>query len=377
MVQSDKASVFDLNQTIISVERAAGDLRRALPVMVKSKQGTLLMMSAEFISDQRLSEFKQIGSAEVPAEILIGLTYERANILKIPPRSGGAALVKLSDHMSSAVIQSMANPVDDLKMPLKGPFTVSDVPCNAAYEAGLKLCKIARLLPAAVFVTLSDDHLAALGNDILSVQADNIKAFDLTASNELKIVTAAKVPLQGAENTRIIAFRPDDGGTEHFAIVIGDPCRSAPVLCRIHSECFTGDLLGSLKCDCGDQMRGAIKFMAERGSGILLYLAQEGRGIGLINKMRAYELQDQGFDTVDANERLGFQSDERIFAPAAEMLKLMGYSSVDLLTNNPNKVMGLENCGITVNSRVEHKFPSNSHNEHYLQTKKKRSGHLL
>nr|WP_250646705.1 GTP cyclohydrolase II [Pseudemcibacter aquimaris] len=175
----------------------------------------------------------------------------------------------------------------------------------------------------------------------------------------------------------MVAFRPDDGGTEHFAIIVGDPSCDDAVMTRIHSECFTGDLLGSLKCDCGEQMRGAIKYMAEAGGGILLYLAQEGRGIGLINKLRAYHLQDQGFDTVDANERLGFLSDERIFEPAAEMLKKMGYSKVRLLTNNPDKVAGLEACGITVSERVEHKFPSNNHNDLYLKTKKKRSGHLL
>jgi GTP cyclohydrolase II len=124
-------------------------------------------------------------------------------------------------------------------------------------------------------------------------------------------------------------------------------------------------------------MRGAIKYMAEAGGGILLYLAQEGRGIGLINKLRAYHLQDQGFDTVDANERLGFLSDERIFEPAAQMLKKMGYMQVNLLTNNPDKVSGLEKCGINVNERIAHQFPSNNHNEFYLKTKKKRSGHLL
>ena len=124
-------------------------------------------------------------------------------------------------------------------------------------------------------------------------------------------------------------------------------------------------------------MRGAIKYMDETGGGILLYLAQEGRGIGLINKLRAYHLQDQGFDTVDANERLGFLSDERIFEPAAQMLKKMGYHSIKLLTNNLEKVAGLEACSIKVIERISHKFPSNNHNDFYLKTKKKRSGHLL
>ncbi len=373
MVRSDKAKIFDLNKIIISCERAASDLRRGLPVIIDGIDDSLLMMAAEFVTDRRLSQFKKMPKYEV----MIGLSYERANILKVPPRSGGAALIQLSDHMSCAILQSMANPTDDLTMPMKGPFKVAAEQSRSSHEAGLKLCKIARLLPAAIFITLDKEDATALKADLLSVQAGAIMDFDFTAASDLKIASSAKVPLEGAQEAVLTAFRPDDGGTEHFAVIIGNPDRQKPVLSRIHSECFTGDLLGSLKCDCGDQMRGAVKFMAEKGGGILLYLAQEGRGIGLINKMRAYELQDQGFDTVDANERLGFRSDERIFKPAAQMLKLLGFSAVDLLTNNPDKSAGLEACGIKVRRRIEHKFPENPHNAHYLETKKKRSGHLL
>jgi GTP cyclohydrolase II len=149
------------------------------------------------------------------------------------------------------------------------------------------------------------------------------------------------------------------------------------VLTRLHSECFTGDLLGSLRCDCGDQLRGAIAEIARAGSGVLLYLAQEGRGIGLVNKLRAYQLQDAGFDTVDANEQLGFDADERVYLPAAEMLRQLGISRVRLLTNNPEKVAALTRCGIAVVERVPHIFPANDHNERYLRTKASRSGHLL
>ena len=149
------------------------------------------------------------------------------------------------------------------------------------------------------------------------------------------------------------------------------------MLTRLHSECFTGDLLGSLKCDCGQQLRGAIAEIAAAGGGILLYLAQEGRGIGLVNKLRAYALQDQGFDTVEANERLGFEADERLFLPAAEMLRRLGFAKVRLMTNNPDKVAALAGFGIEVVERVAHAFPANDHNAFYLSTKARKSGHIL
>ncbi len=176
----------------------------------------------------------------------------------------------------------------------------------------------------------------------------------------------------------MIAFRPEDGGQEHLAIVIDEPAKDKPVLIRLHSECFTGDLIGSLRCDCGPQLRGAISEISRNGQGgIVLYLRQEGRGIGLVNKLRAYALQDRGFDTLDANEELGFDADERVYRPAAEMLRQLGFESVRLLTNNPEKMTGLESWGVKVSERVPHKFPSNGHNEFYLQTKKDRAGHLF
>ena len=363
-----------INPNLINVERAASDIRRGGRVVIIGNDSAVLMTSAELITDSRLKSFMDLSNNGA----LVGLTYNRANILKISPRSGDVALICIKDHMNSGVISTMADPADDLLNIMKGPFHVSDTPPIDVHDAGIKLCKIATLLPAAIYST-PIDHAKKWSkeNNVLMIAASDVLNHSLNDARSLNIITSAKVPLAGAVETTMVAFRPEDGGTEHFAILIGDPSRSEPVLTRIHSECFTGDLLGSLKCDCGEQMRGAIKFMNEAGGGILLYLAQEGRGIGLINKLRAYHLQDQGFDTVDANERLGFLSDERIFEPAAQMLKKMGYSSVRLLTNNPDKVIGLEDCNITVAERVTHKFPSNTHNDFYLKTKKKRSGHLL
>jgi GTP cyclohydrolase II len=179
----------------------------------------------------------------------------------------------------------------------------------------------------------------------------------------------------GAENTRIIAFRPEDGGPDHLALVIGAPDLKQPVLTRLHSACVTGDFLGSLRCDCGDQLRGAVTSIAEAGGGVLLYLAEEGRGIGIANKLRAYRLQDIGFDTLDANRQIGFRDDERRFGAAVAILRHLGVERVRLLTNNPEKLAVLEAHGVAVVERVAHAFPANPHNAAYLHTKAVRAGH--
>uniref|UniRef100_UPI002FCC2F10 GTP cyclohydrolase II n=1 Tax=Sphingomonas sp. TaxID=28214 RepID=UPI002FCC2F10 len=195
----------------------------------------------------------------------------------------------------------------------------------------------------------------------------------------LVIASRAKLPAAAAEKAEIVAFRTEADATEHVALLIGEPGAEGgePPLVRVHSECLTGDVLGSLKCDCGPQLQEALAAIARSGWGILLYLRQEGRGIGLINKLRAYALQDQGFDTVDANLRLGFADDERSFAVAARMLELLAQPHVRLLTNNPRKVAALEAAGIKVVAQVPLKTTTNPHNQAYLDTKKKRSGHQL
>ena len=199
----------------------------------------------------------------------------------------------------------------------------------------------------------------------------------LAAAPEPHPVVSARLPVAAAEKGRLHIFRPEDGGEEHYAFEIGQPDRDTPVLARLHSACFTGDVLGSLKCDCGPQLHGALEQMGEEGAGVLLYLNQEGRGIGLANKMRAYSLQDQGFDTVEANHRLGFEDDERDFRLGAEILKSMGFSAIRLLTNNPRKIAMMEKQGITVTERVPLKVGENAHNRAYLATKSAKSGHML
>lgn len=364
--------------SLLSVDRAISELRRGRLVCVHGGGGqVVLMQSAESVTNETLAELSRLTESEV----LLALTARRAALLGMKSPIGDIVTLNTSPPITAETVRDLADPLaacnlDEIEIDVR-PSGAHD--CNSA---SVKLTKLARLLPAAVTAMLRDpkaDDIAAwcLRHDILHVDAGDIFQYEAVAARTLKPVSEARIPLQDAEQCRVIAYRPWDGGLEHLAIVIGNPEPDKPLLARIHSECFTGDLLGSLRCDCGDQLRGAISEISNHGSGVLLYLAQEGRGIGLVNKMRAYELQDQGFDTLDANEQLGYDADERVYMPAARMLENLGFSQVRLMTNNPDKVEGLAQCGITVTERVTHSFPSNQHNEAYLHTKKTKSGHLI
>jgi GTP cyclohydrolase II len=233
-------------------------------------------------------------------------------------------------------------------------------------RAALDLARSAGLLPALWVLD------SAVGDQAISI--DDIERERREPS--IEIVARARLPLDRMPPTQIVAFRASDDGQEHVALLIG-AFGGQPPLVRLHSECLTGDVFGSLKCDCGPQLQEALRIIGEAGGGILVYLRQEGRGIGLANKIRAYSLQDRGLDTVDANRRLGFGDDERDYRHAAAILRALGVNEVRLLTNNPDKVAGLEQAGIKVAERVGHQMPANPHNADYLATKRKRSGHLL
>ena len=370
---------------VIAVDRAIAEFRRGRPVLIASAdEDYALALAAEQAGPASLADICDWGQSGIgdggdgESRAVLVLTESRAQALHIKPTGTGVVLLAVDRNTDVGLVQTLADGSMDLAQPLRGPFRRDRRAPHATETAAVQLAKAGRLLPSAVVATLTDetDIFTAEGL-FVTVTTSQIADYDAAAALTLRQVAEAPVPLANAENCRMVAFRPGDGGVEHLAIIVGDPDRHSPVLTRLHSECFTGDLLGSLKCDCGDQLRGAIALMAEQGSGVLLYLAQEGRGIGLMNKLRAYSLQAEGFDTVEANLRLGFDADERVFLPAAQMLKLLGFSQVRLLTNNPDKVAGLETCGITVAERVTHTFPANVHNEFYLRTKKDRSGHLL
>ncbi len=192
----------------------------------------------------------------------------------------------------------------------------------------------------------------------------------------LKFVESAKLPTQWAEFT-IYGFEDDHTGKEHIALVLGDVADGQPVDMRMHSECLTGDAMFSMRCDCGPQLEAALKHIAEEGRGIVLYLRQEGRGIGLINKIKAYHLQDNGADTVEANEQLGFDADLREYDIAHVMLSHLQVNKIRLMTNNPRKVSALEEQGLDVVERLPWKHGENPHNSHYLSTKAGKLGHIL
>ena len=350
--------------------RARGDLRMGVPVILCGPGGAALVASVEALDAGRLADLRGFGPP------VLAITARRAETLKARAYDGDLARILPPAGADLGWLRSVADPADDLRVPMKGPLTSAREGAADLHRAALALVKAAHLLPAALVVPVTDALKLAAGHGLTLLVLDEI-APALAALPPLAEVVSARVPLIASEAGRVHIFRPDDGGDEHYAIEIGRPDRSQPVLARLHSACFTGDVLGSLKCDCGPQLRAALAQMGEEGAGVLLYLNQEGRGIGLANKMRAYSLQDQGFDTLEANHRLGFEDDERDFRIGAEILRKLGFSSVRLLTNNPRKIAMMETCGLHVVERVPLKVGETAENRAYLATKAAKSGHLL
>jgi GTP cyclohydrolase II len=354
-------------QALVSVDRAIGELRRGgIVCLTAEDRPVAVLLAAEAITSDSLQRLGAL-SAETP---LLAMSGRRAAALGLETQDR-VVRVTSRDNFTAPAVQALSNPLT-MPAPSIAALEIAAAAAQGWETAAVALTKQARLLPVAL------GGLAKNAPDcLLRVEIDAVLSYQKQSALALRRVAEARVPLADAEDCRVVAFRPADGGIEHLALIIGHPDRDSPVLTRLHSECFTGDLLGSLRCDCGDQLKGAIAAIAEQGGGVLLYLAQEGRGIGLVNKLRAYNLQDDGLDTLDANLQLGFDDDERIYLPAVQMLKLLGIGAVKLLTNNPAKVDGLTRYGVEVSERVPHVFPSNDHNRRYLATKAARSGHLF
>jgi GTP cyclohydrolase II len=355
-----------------AVHRAIAEMRRGVPVIIAARH-PLIAAPAETIGAEglRLIDLLSAGSASLI------LAQSRAAAILPPgnqlPDSPAIALKLATPLIDIATLRRAADPTLEQILP---EFTRVTTPDSAL--AALALGKLARLLPA-MLVAPARPGWASLtaGADLLSVPADDLLAYPSLLAASLTKVAEVAVPLDAAPDARLVAFRATDQGIEHMAILVGDPTTQDNPLVRVHSECFTGDLLGSLRCDCGPQLQGAIARMAEEGAGAVLYLSQEGRGIGLINKLRAYTMQDRGLDTLDANKALGWEADERNFHIAAAMLHALGLPRIRLLTNNPDKVASLAACGVEITERIPHSFAPNGVNNHYLATKASRFGHLI
>ncbi|TVP73092.1 MAG: GTP cyclohydrolase II [Rhodobacteraceae bacterium] len=350
------------------INRARADLRLGVPVRISGAGQSALMLAAELATPARLEALRRLGPV-----LSLAITHHRAQTLRARVYDGDLARVVVPQDVGCDWVQAVADPADDLRMPMKGPLkTLRDGTDAALARAALGLVKSAQLLPAALIMPVPE---AMAAPELTGLDAAEVMR-ELAREAELAPVVDARLPMALAGAGRVHVFRPGDGGVEHYAIEVGRPDRAAPVLARLHSACFTGDVLGSLKCDCGPQLHAALTQMGQARGGVLLYLNQEGRGIGLANKMRAYSLQDQGFDTVEANHRLGFEDDERDFRVGAALLRRMGFAEVRLMTNNPRKVAMLDAHGLRVVERVPLVVGATAENRAYLATKVAKSGHL-
>ncbi|MEO1330375.1 MAG: GTP cyclohydrolase II [Pseudomonadota bacterium] len=352
--------------------RACAELRRGAPVVLETDGGEAwLLLSAEVLRPEIWETAKQLAAAPWT----LAISDRRARTLNARAYDGDLARIALRPERAVDEIRAIADPALALDRPMLGPHqTERDGPADA-HRAAITLCKRAKLLPAALLAPISGDSRSfAAENELARLSASDARAAD---PGHWREIVGARVPITLAHGAKLKIFRRAGWGDEHYAFEIGEPPRSEPVLARLHSACVTGDIFGSLKCDCGPQLQAALRQMAEQGGGVLVYLLQEGRGIGLENKMRAYRLQDQGFDTVEANHRLGFQDDERLLSDGAEILRAMGFSKVRLLTNNPKKLDALSDAGLEVVERAPLIVGLSPENARYLEVKARKSGHLL
>ena len=350
----------------LAVDRAIGELRRGRAIAVADATSGFVVAAVETTGSRLLTRLLA-GSPETS----LLLTAERARAGGIATDVAGPVALRLGPPVQIDALKALAG------IAAAGASALPPVRRIAGDEAALVLAafglaKAARLIPALVGYRAD----GPADRSLLTVSLDAILEHAAGATTGIQLVSEARVPLAGAESSRVALFRDEFGGGEHVAVVIGEPDLAGSVPVRLHSACLTGDLLGSLRCDCGEQLRTAVEQIAALGGGILLYLDQEGRSIGLANKLRAYAIQDTGVDTFDADHRLGFSADERSYDLAAAMLQQMGVTRVRLLTNNPAKIDGLREHGIDVVDRLPLLTRPNVHNAAYLRSKRERAGHL-
>jgi GTP cyclohydrolase II len=319
------------------------------------------------IPDQAINELKRGRGVNIGGKNYIHPEYiDEPSLKKLKnPRliitAKRAAAVFGKKFSSSIAIDIKKITLADLMLLIQGkPKKLPEYKAIKSADAALKFAAKAELLPTLIQFD----------------SAKKLPKFTIGKAKPESLILAAEAPLKlrDCKKARIYAYRSSIGPSEHMAIVVGD--LSDKPLVRVHSCCYTGDLLGSITCDCNDQLRGALKLMDKNGGGVLIYLMQEGRGIGLINKLKAYQLQANGMDTVEANEFLGFDDEERAFAPAVEILRKLKIKKIRLISNNPKKAKELETSGIKVSELVP-MIIRHEHNKHYLDTKARKSGHII
>ena len=363
MAGSDTSRLFGRPEKV-AVERGLAEFHSGRPVVVISADERVMVLPVDGMTDEGLASFRLVCAPRRPYLLV---TARRARALGLEGAAPtGLALGELHDR---AAIFSLAADAQVTRR-------LDVVPVGAAAVAAIELAKLAQLLPALLVCEATPEAATAGEVPFVTVAADAVAQFRRTAIKSLAVVAEAAVPLNGGIAARFVIFRDAVGGTP-IAVIVGKPDLAQPVLVRLHSACLTGDVFGSRRCDCGDQLRLALPQLAHRGGGIILYLEQEGRGLGLANKIRAYQLQEAGLDTVDANTVLGFDDDERDYGVAVRMLQLLGCARVRLLTNNPAKLDGLSQAGIDVSGRVPLHGPINADNRRYLAAKAARAGHKL
>jgi GTP cyclohydrolase II len=350
----------------VLVKRALAEFRSNRPVVFSSQDGKFhIALPVDGLDAARMHAFEHLCAPALPKLIVtarraraLGIESNGPVALALPQVGGAEAILSLVEDANSDETAEVAGLADK------------------SAEAAIELAKIAQRLPALLMAEIESATSAMIEPPLITVGSDAVMKFGRDDLHSLEIASEATVPLHGGISTRFVVFRDSIGGGS-VAIIVGEPDLSKPVPVRLHSACLTGDVFGSSRCDCGDQLRLATKRLNEEGGGIVLYLEQEGRGLGLANKMRAYALQDEGLDTVDANTTLGFDDDERDYGIAARMLQKLGCARVYLMTNNPAKLDGLSGLGIEVVGRKPLHAPINAHNRRYMTAKAMRAGHKL
>jgi GTP cyclohydrolase II len=348
----------------VAVERALAEFRSGRPVIFTAGGEAAVVLPVDGMTDQGLASFRLVCA---PGRPHLLITARRARALGL--EGAGPTGLAIGDLHDAAAILSLAADTQVTRH-------LDEVPAGDTASAAIVLAKLAQRLPAMLVGDGTAAGVLTCDPPLMVVAADAVAQFRQAAIASLAVAAESTIPLHGGFAARFVIFRDGIGGTP-IAVVVGKPDLSQPVPVRLHSACLTGDVFGSRRCDCGDQLRLALPQLAQHGGGIILYLEQEGRGLGLANKIRTYQLQDVGLDTVDANTVLGFDDDERDYGVAVRMLQVLGCKRVRLLTNNPAKLDGLSQAGIDVSGRVPLQGPINSDNRRYLTAKARRAGHKL